>query len=51
MDAAAAKRRGARVIEVNPDETPVSGICDAAFRGKSGDVLPVLLGGGYPRSS
>ena len=39
-----AKRRGARVIEVNPDETPVSGICDAAFRGKSGEVLPALLG-------
>jgi len=28
-----AKRRGARVIEVNPDETPVSAICDATFRG------------------
>jgi len=42
--AAVAKRRGARVIEVNPDETPVSGICDAAFRGKSGEVLPALLG-------
>jgi len=27
--AALAKRHGARVIEVNPDETPVSGICDA----------------------
>ena len=42
--AAVAKRRGARVIEVNPDETPVSGICDATFRGKSGDVLPALFG-------
>ncbi|MDD5762111.1 MAG: NAD-dependent deacylase [bacterium] len=42
--AAVAKRRGARVIEVNPDETPVSGICDATFRGKSGEVLPALLG-------
>jgi NAD-dependent SIR2 family protein deacetylase len=42
--AAAAKRHGARVIEVNPDETPVSGICDATFRGKSGEVLPALLG-------
>ncbi|MBP2679016.1 MAG: NAD-dependent deacetylase, partial [Deltaproteobacteria bacterium] len=42
--AAAAKRRGARVVEVNPDETPVSAICDATFRGKSGEVLPVLLG-------
>jgi NAD-dependent deacetylase len=43
--AALAKRHGARVIEVNPGETPVSGICDATFRGKSGEVLPALLGG------
>jgi len=42
--AAVAKRHGARVIEVNPDETPVSGICDASFRGRSGEILPVLLG-------
>jgi len=41
--AAVAKRRGARVIEVNPDETPVSGICDVSFRGKSGEVLPALF--------
>jgi NAD-dependent deacetylase len=41
--AALAKRHGARVIEVNPDETPVSGICDATFRGKSGEVLPALF--------
>lgn len=42
--AAQAKRRGARVIEVNPDETPVSGLCDATLRGKSGEILPALLG-------
>jgi NAD-dependent deacetylase len=42
--AAVAKRHGACVIEVNPDETPVSGICKATFRGKSGEVLPALLG-------
>jgi NAD-dependent deacetylase len=47
--AALAKRHGARVIEVNPDETPVSGICDATFRGKSGEILPVLFN--HPRSS
>ncbi|MBP2673680.1 MAG: NAD-dependent deacetylase [Deltaproteobacteria bacterium] len=41
--AAAAKRRGARVIEVNPDETPISGICDAVFRGRSAELLPALL--------
>jgi len=42
--AVVAKRRGARVIEVNPDETPVSAVCDATFRGKSGEVLPALFG-------
>ena len=47
--AAVAKRRGARVIEVNPDETPVSALCDATFRGKSGEVLPALFG--HPKSS
>jgi len=47
--AAVAKRRGARVIEVNPDETPVSALCDATFRGKSGEILPLLFD--HPRSS
>ncbi len=42
--AAVAKRRGARVIEVNPDETPVSELCDAVFRGRSAEVLPALFG-------
>ena len=42
--AAVAKRHGARVIEVNPEETPVSAICDATFRGRSGEILPGLLG-------
>jgi NAD-dependent deacetylase len=41
--AATAKRHGARVIEVNPVETPISGICDVSFRGKSGEILPALL--------
>lgn len=42
--AAVAKRHGARVIEVNPDATPVSGLCDATLRGRSGELLPELLG-------
>ena len=42
--AAMSKRRGARVIEVNPDETPISGLCDATFRGRSAEVLPALFG-------
>ena len=42
--ASAAKRRGARVIEVNPEETPISGLCDATLRGTSAEILPGLLG-------
>ena len=41
--AAPPKRRGARVIEVNPEETPVSGLCDATLRGPSARILPELL--------
>lgn len=42
--AAVAKRGGALVIEVNPGETPVSGLCDAAIRYRSAEALPALLG-------
>jgi NAD-dependent deacetylase len=42
--AAGAKRHGARLIEVNPEETPISGLCDATFRGGSAELLPFLLG-------
>jgi len=42
--AAIAKRRGARVIEINPDETPVSGLCDAVFRARSAEALPAIFG-------
>jgi NAD-dependent deacetylase len=38
-----AKRHGAYVIEVNPDETPFSRHADASLRGPSGVVLPTLL--------
>lgn len=38
-----ARGHGARVIEVNLEETPVSGAVDAALRGKSGEILPLLL--------
>lgn len=38
-----AKSAGARVIEVNLDETPMSARCDASFRGKSGELLRALL--------
>jgi NAD-dependent deacetylase len=38
-----AKQSGAKVIEVNPDETPASAIADASLRGPSGRILPELL--------
>ena len=41
--AAAARSRGAVVIEVNIEDTPATGISDFAFRGKSGEILPALL--------
>lgn len=38
-----AKRAGARVIEVNVEETPASGLADVSLRGASGTVLPLIL--------
>jgi len=38
-----AYRRGARLIEVNPQETPLSDVCSALLRAPSGEALPRLL--------
>jgi NAD-dependent deacetylase len=38
----AARRAGAFLIEVNPEETPLSEICHATLRGSAGEVLPRL---------
>ena len=38
-----AKQSGAIVIEINPDETPISPSVDYSIRGKAGEVLPQLL--------
>jgi NAD-dependent deacetylase len=38
-----ARRSGALVIEINPDETPISASVDYALRGPSGEVLPQLI--------
>ena len=39
-----AKRRGAVVIEVNPDESAFTGhITDIYIRGKAGEIMPQLL--------
>lgn len=37
-----AAERGAKIIEVNPDPTPLTGYADFSFRAKSGEFLPVL---------
>jgi NAD-dependent deacetylase len=39
-----AKRRGARVVEINVDETPLTSQVDAVLRGPAGQVLPALAG-------
>jgi NAD-dependent deacetylase len=38
-----ARAAGATVVEINPDETPLSGIADFSLRGRSGEVLPQLV--------
>ena len=37
-----AKRRGARVVEINVDDTPLTSEVDAVLRGPAGEVLPEL---------
>jgi NAD-dependent deacetylase len=37
-----AKAAGAYVVEVNPEETPLSSFCDEVLTGKAGDLLPLL---------
>ncbi len=32
-----------RVVEINPDPTPLMSLCDVALSGKAGEVLPALL--------
>jgi NAD-dependent deacetylase len=39
-----ARQSGAKVIEVNPEETPYSDSVDCALRGPSGEILPQLIG-------
>lgn len=38
-----AKQNGAYLVEVNPEETPLTRFCDESFRGKAGEILPNLL--------
>lgn len=38
-----AKQAGARLVEINLEETPVSAVADASFYGKAGELLPALV--------
>ncbi len=38
-----AKQRGALVVEINLEPTPISAIADYAFHGRAGEVLPALV--------
>lgn len=40
----AAKRAGATLIEINPEETPLTALADYYFPASSGDLLPELVG-------
>ena len=37
-----AKAAGAYVVEVNPERTPLSDLCDEVLMGKAGEVLPLI---------
>ncbi len=37
-----AKFNGAKLIEINPEETPMTSFCDQTFRGKAGKILTEL---------
>ena len=38
-----AKHAGARIIEINLEPTPYSGIMDCALEGRAGELLPELI--------
>lgn len=40
-----AKREGARLIEINPEETELTAFVDVSIRGNAADVLPIILAG------
>jgi NAD-dependent deacetylase len=44
-----AKQKGALLVEINPNPTPLSGLADLRFSGKAGDILSAL--GSRPRTA
>ena len=41
-----ARRAGARVVEINPEETPLTPTTDASFQAAAGELLPRLISAG-----
>ena len=37
-----AKAAGAYTVEINPELTPLSGLCDEVIQGKAGEILPLF---------
>jgi NAD-dependent deacetylase len=37
-----AKEAGAYTVEINPERTPLSALCDEVIQGKAGEVLPLF---------
>lgn len=37
-----AKKAGAKLVEINPEETSMTDFCDFTIRGKAGEILPLL---------
>jgi NAD-dependent deacetylase len=37
-----AREAGAYVVEVNPEQTPLSPLCDEVLTGKAGEILPLI---------
>jgi NAD-dependent deacetylase len=38
-----AQSAGAKVVEINPEETPLSSQLDRSLRGQAGELLPQLI--------
>src|SRR6266478_6969025 len=45
-----ARAGGACVVEVNPERTPLSDLCDEVLTGKAGEILPLLRAEGSKQS-
>lgn len=37
-----AKRAGAYLVEINPETTPLTALCDVSLQGRAGELLPLL---------